>query len=340
MYDYIIDYLKRCTVKNKKTVTIDELAKLPLGNNEYEDLSKVIRQLLSEDILKAINPKNNDGRKDPLPLKLGINKEELMKGYILKLEQYSLNLNSEIDIQAYFGLGEDKFEKDKPYIDKVDSYIKANGLPQDTVTPQERSYQIFGDEKWIEKNSGKALLERIKIYNKLKIDNGSDPLMLAVNPLEYNKEQHKHLIVENKATFLGLLEVLPDTEFCSLIFGSGWKIVGNINMLESQTGLRENNIVYYFGDIDNEGVAIYNSLTERASVKLATEFYKELLKTDFKEGKKNQKKKIAALKNFVKNFSEEEQKLILDKLDTGYYWPQEGLSKTELQHIWRKVSWT
>ncbi|WP_160679292.1 Wadjet anti-phage system protein JetD domain-containing protein [Clostridium sp. C8-1-8] len=340
MYDYIIDYLKKIAAKERKTVTIGELLELPLSNFDYEDLAKVIRQLMRENILKAINPKNNDGRPDPLPLKLGINKEELLKDYISRLEQYSLKLSSEIDIQEYFGLLEQEFEEDLPFIDKVDSYIKANGLPQDTVTPQERSYQIFGDEKWIEKNGGKVLLERIKVYHKLKIDNGSDPLMLAVNPLVYAKEQHKHLIVENKATFLGLLEVLPDTEFCSLIFGSGWKIVGNINMLESQTGLKENNIIYYFGDIDNEGVAIYNSLSERASVKLAAEFYKELLKTDFKEGKKNQKKKPEALKNFVKNFNEKEQKLILNKLDTGYYWPQEGLSKTELQHIWRKVSWT
>jgi acyl-[acyl carrier protein]--UDP-N-acetylglucosamine O-acyltransferase len=295
---------------------------------------------MSENILKAKNPDNNDGRKNPLPLKYEINKGKLRSEHNFKLEEYSRNLSSEIDIQAYFGLAEAKFEKDKPYIDKVDSYIKVTGLPQDTVTPQERSYQIFGDEKWIEKNSGKALLERIKVYHKLKIDNGSDPLMLAMNHLAYDKEQHKHLIVENKATFLGLLEVLPETEFCSLIFGSGWKIVGNINMLESQTGLRENNIIYYFGDIDNEGIAIYNSLSERVTVKLAAEFYKELLKTDYKNGKGNQKKKPEALKNFVKNFNEEEQKLILDKLDTGYYWPQEGLSKTELQHIWRKVSWT
>ncbi|WP_261852117.1 DUF2220 domain-containing protein [Clostridium folliculivorans] len=336
MYNHIIAYLK--TYKNK-TIDLDKLIDNTPKGVEYEAFAEVIRKLMSDNILTAKNPENNNGKKYSLPNKFNINKYELRKGIIERVQEYSFNLSCELNLQAYYKMSEDKFEEDLPYINKVNEYIISNGLPKETATSQERSFHIIGDEKWIDKKSGKALLERIKVYDKLKIHNGSDPLMIAVNHFAFEKMEHKHLIVENKATFIALLEALPETEFCSLIFGSGWKITGNINMLEKQTGLKENNIIYYFGDIDNEGLAIYNSLGERATVKLATEFYRALLKKDYKEGKKNQEKKPSALKNFSKNFDLEEQKLILEKLETGYYWPQEGLNRTELQHIWRNSAW-
>jgi hypothetical protein len=336
MYKEIIAYLK---TYNNKTIDLDKLIKNAPNSVEYEEFAEVIKKIMTDDILIAKNPKNTNEKKIPLPLKFTINKNELKKDYIKKIQDYKDKLSSELDVETYYKEAEEDFDKALPYIIKVSDYINSNGLPKETATSQERSFHIAGDEKWIDENGGKSILTKIKIYDKLKIYNGSDPLMLAVNPLAFQRNEHKHLIVENKATFMGLLEILLETEFCSLIFGSGWKIVGNINMLEKQTGLKENNVVYYFGDIDNEGLAIYDSLSEKATVKIATEFYKALLSTEYKEGKKNQKKKPSALKNFSKHFDLEEQKLILDKLESGYYWPQEGLSKTELQHIWRSSTW-
>ncbi|MBK1813186.1 DUF2399 domain-containing protein [Clostridium sp. YIM B02505] len=341
MYNHIIAYLKTYlkTYSKRTTIKLNELIENAPQGYEREDLAKAVKRIMANNILIAKNIKNNDGRKDPLPLRFTINKNELKKDYIRKIQEYKSKLSNELDLEPFYDEAEEEFDKALPYINKVNEYIISNGLPKETATSQERSFHITGDEKWIDENGGKSVLTKIKIYDKLKIHNGSDPLMLAVNVLAFDKPQHYHLIVENKATFIALLEVLSETEFCSLIFGSGWKIVGNINMLEKQTGLKENNVVYYFGDIDNEGLAIYNSLSEKVSVKLATEFYRALLKTDCKEGKKNQKKKPSALKNFSKHFDLEEQKLILEKLDTGYYWPQEGLNRTELQHIWRNSTW-
>ena len=37
------------------------------------------------------------------------------------------------------------------------------------VTAPERSYEITGDEKWIDENGGREILERVKLLEKLKI---------------------------------------------------------------------------------------------------------------------------------------------------------------------------
>ena len=336
MYKDLVSYLK--TYKNK-TITLSELEMIAPGNTLYDVFTDNIKSLVKDNILIEKNPKNNNGKKVPLPLKFEINKYELKKDNINKIEKYSFNINDEINLQGYFDLNEEVLEKDLPYISKVNEYINEKGLPKDHATSQERSFHITGDEKWIDEKGGKKILERIKVYEKLKIGNNYDPLMLAINPKVFSKPCHYHLVVENKATFLALMDVLETTEFCSLIFGSGWKIVGNIDMLEKQVGLRGNHKIFYFGDLDNEGISIYNSLNEKISVNLAVDFYKELLKKPYSFGKENQFRNESAIGRFISFFTTEEETVILDILNKGGYLPQEGLNRQELQDIWRNSIW-
>ncbi len=123
------------------------------------------------------------------------------------------------------------------------------------------------------------MLERIKLWDKLKITTNPDPLMLAINPLKLKRSDHIHLAVENKATFYALMDSIKDTEFTSLVYGAGWKIVSNIHRLPTQLGLEEDlHRVYYFGDIDAEGIFIWYYLYEKYQIELALPFYKALLK--------------------------------------------------------------
>lgn len=238
-------------------------------------------------------------------------------------------------MQEYLALSEEVWNRDLQYIIKVNEYIITQKLPEDYATSQERSFHIIGDEKWIDEKGGKALLQRIKLWDKLKIMNVGEPLMMAVNPLQFSKSEYSHLIVENKATFIALVDVLRETEFTSLIWGSGWKIVSNIFMLEKQLGLKGEHKLYYFGDLDYEGISIWNSLNEKLETTLAVDFYRELIKKPYSIGKENQQKNDVALKNFIKLFSEEEEKHIIEFLDNKGYLPQEGLNKEELGTIWR-----
>ncbi|HDK7156409.1 TPA: DUF2399 domain-containing protein [Clostridium botulinum] len=336
MYDYLISYLKSY---KKATITLGDLEKLVPGDTTYNVFAKNIRKLIDDNILVEKNSKINNGKEIPLPYKFGINKYELRKGQVSDIQNYNLNISGEIDLQEYFNLREEVWNRDLAYIDKINEYIIEKGLPKDYATSQERSFHIIGDEKWIDEKGGKKLLYRIKLWKKLNIVNNTDPLMLAVNPKQLSKSEYCHLIVENKATFIALLDVLQETECTSLIFGSGWKIVSNIIMLEKQLGLEGRHKLYYFGDLDNEGISIWNSLNEKVYTHLAVEFYGELIKKPYSLGKENQQKSPIALKNFLNFFEDEEKNKIIDILDAGGYLPQEGLNKEELRNIWRNISW-
>lgn len=336
MKNVIVNYLKSY---NKQNIALSELENLFSGNINYKSFATIVKELIEEGVLTEKNPKNNNNKEIQLAFKLGINHYELKKDFIKHIKDASFSMVDSIDLQAYFKLSEETWNKELPYIKKVNEYILLNKLPVDYVTAQERSFHIVGDEKWIDEKGGKKILGRINIWDKLKITSANDPLMMAVNSFQFSKSEHYHLIVENKATFLALMEVLKDTKFTSLIFGSGWKIVSNIVMLEKQLGIKGTHKLYYFGDLDHEGISIWNSLNQKIRTELAIDFYTELLKKPYSIGKETQQKNEIALKNFIKNYNSKEQENILKLLEKGAYLPQEGLGKDELQDIWRSAVW-
>jgi hypothetical protein len=277
------------------------------------------------------------GRTSGLALSYGVNHYTLQKDKIDEINNYILKFSKEIDLGDYFKLSEETFYKDLPFIQAVEDYILSNGFPESYVTAQERSFNILGDEKWIGEKNGKGLLERIKVWDKLKIVNDSDPLMLAINQKGFGKPVHYHLIVENKATFLALMDILRETDYTTLIYGCGWKIVSNYYMIDKQLDLKDKNEFMYFGDIDKEGISIWNSLNEKMKVNIAVDFYRELLKKDYSIGKKNQKRNDEAINNFSKFFTASEKEVLLKMINNGGYLPQEGLNKEELKRIWSEM---
>lgn len=326
MYDKFVEYLKSY---KKQTIKLSELEKLPNGSVSYENFEAGIRKLVEEEILIEKGTKVNS-----LALNYGVNHYILQKDKIDEVNNYILKFSKEIDLGDYFKLSEEAFHKELPLIQAVNDYILNNGLPDNYVTSQERSFNILGDEKWIDEKNGKKLLERIKVWDKLKIVNDSDPLMLAVNVNGFEKPVHYHLIVENKATFLALMDILRETNYTTLIYGCGWKIVSNYYMIDKQLNLKDKNEFMYFGDIDKEGISIWNSLNEKMQVSVAIDFYEELLKKDYSIGKKNQKRNEAAINNFLKFFKTSEKEVLMNMINNGGYLPQEGLNKEELKRIW------
>lgn len=329
MYDKLIQYLK---LYKKKTIKLRELEKLPNGSVTYEAFEAIIQKLVDNNILIEKGVKINS-----LTLNYGVNHYELKKDKMDEINNYILNICKEIDLGEYFKLSEETFYDDRPFIEAVNDYIYNNGLPKGYVTSQERSFNILGDEKWIDEKGGRKVLERIQVWDKLKIINDSDPLMLAVNQMGLENSIHYHLIVENKATFLALMDILQETNYTTLIYGCGWKIVSNYYMIDKQLNLKGKNEFVYFGDIDKEGISIWNSLNEKMKVNLAAQFYKELLKKDYSIGKKTQKRDDEAINNFLKFFANSEKEALLNMINNDGYLPQEGLNKEELKRIWSGI---
>lgn len=336
MENILLGFLK--SYKNK-LVSLIEIEKNISGNIEYIDFANIINEFVDMNILSPVKAHGTNNKKVPLANTYRINKSYFYKEISNKIIPYQSKFHPNINLDSYYLLDRKTWEKDLPHIEKIDLYLKNQGLPQEEIISQQCSYNITGNEKWIDEEGGRQILERIGLIEDLKIISEPDPLMLAINRSKIcNSKEHHHLIVENKATFYGLIDDIQNTKFTSLVYGAGWKVLGGISIFEKQLGLAgEKNTIYYFGDLDLEGISIWNSLNNRSNVIVATDFYDHLLKKPSSFGKENQHPNKEAIDQFLLNFNSLSEEKIMNTLKKGRYYPQEALNKEELQAIWRKI---
>jgi hypothetical protein len=259
------------------------------------------------------------------------------------LNQDQLAYHPAIKLDHYYSVPVQEYEQDKQWIARIDEYLKQYGFPKEAAPAPERSFELVGNEKWITDHGGQALLKRIGLWDRMFIYPVSDPLMMAVNPKQFEHSiRHKctHLIVENKTTFQALLPVLRDTVFHTLIYGSGNKITGNIDMFPFQYPVNHcEHQFFYFGDLDYEGIRIWYETNKQRPIRPATIFYEALLEMPFVIGKHNQRRNEASVQAFLTHFTEAQREKIELCLSSGGYYPQETLTTSQLQQLWRREQW-
>lgn len=330
-------------ISKKSTITLSELEKTANSHDTYDDFTTTIQALINEGFITAVKRHGTNWR--GLPNSFHIQKGKVKQSLIEEIQEMQFRVHPVIELRSYLSSSKKKWMEDKVWIEIIDAYLQKNGLPTTHANSSERSYEIMKDEKWIDEKGGKALLEKMNLWDKLKIMKTPDPLMFAINPnqLLSNQSVHRHLIVENKATFSGLINSLLNTRFTTLIYGSGWKISSSLDQISKQLGITDKKIqheIYYFGDLDYEGVSIFYHLYEKYNVKLATSFYEAMLRKPYYEGKENQTRNEVAVQYFLHDFSKEDQDVIASMFQGNGYYPQESLTKEELDYIWRNTLWT
>ncbi len=321
----------------KKTIELSKFEKLCSGKITYEDFASTIQSLIDEDILTPFKTNTSNLKEPSLHYKYRFNKPKLNTdiSHEIHLAQKKYNI---INLSNYYHTDHKSWKDDLPYIKQIHEYLLINNtLPQGEVLHTELSFQLVGDEKWIEKGKGQTVLERLGLWDSIKIQKHPDPLMLAVDTAKTTQDQHihYHLIVENKSTYYALVTELTNTVFTSLIYGQGWKITSNIITLEQQLpSLKTSHEIYYFGDLDYEGIAIWYKLNQIRKVDIAAPFYKELLGQKESYGSKNQKRQEEAVQQFLSCFGEEKE-IINNLLIKGNYYPQEAILEKDLQDIFK-----
>ncbi|WP_353893622.1 Wadjet anti-phage system protein JetD domain-containing protein [Proteinivorax hydrogeniformans] len=336
MQQKVIMFLKS---KKRTTVKLNELYGLFSGEVSYNDFANVIQSLEQKGLLRPVKSHYTNNKEIPLYNTYRINKLAFKDQLVDDIQKFKLSSHPLIDLSYYFSSSESQWQKDLPFIKLVNKYFKYSGVPQKEVSAAERSYQITGDEKWIDFKGGKSLLKRLAVYDKLRIVHNADPLMVAVNPKNFTPP-YIHLIVENKATFYEFQQFLEESLLTSLIYGSGWKIIGNINLLQKQLSLPDKgHRFYYFGDLDWEGLSIWSGVFAKQKVLPAAGFYQMLLTKPATSGKKNQKQNREALDKFTKHFNKDEAAKIEKLLAGGYYYPQEGLGRDDIVKVMEEMKW-
>jgi len=338
----LVDYIRGL---RKATVHTEQLERAVDGMQlTYEEFAAAIIDLEQSRILEEVRSAGRNPRPPHMAYRYRIRNALLKSGLQQRLHQLRMDVHSSISLDRYFTLGESVLEADLPYLMKINNYLKEHGLPEESAAVPERSFAVVGDEKWIAEKDGKALLERLGLLDKLKLDTSPDPVMFAIHPVlgipSDRDGSFMHLVVENKTTFHALLPALAATEFHTLIYGCGNKIVGNIDMFAQQyPAAVGTHLFYYFGDMDYAGIQIWRNLSRKVPMIPALPFYIACLEKQAAPGKENQRRADAALRQFGMYFSPADREHITRSITTGHYYPQETLSALQLQSIWKESIW-
>lgn len=252
----------------------------------------------------------------------------------------------------------------------------AAGEPA-AVSLNERSFQIWGREKFLQREQGRTILAHCGVgMEQLHVYNTAEPL--AYYSASRNIPQNI-LILENKDTFYSMRKYLMEegqretevpigekpcgksccrqeeeqgrsdpagrifgTVIGTLIYGAGKGILRSIEdfdfCVEPHVNAGENQILY-FGDLDYEGIGIYERLAnlfhEGFSVRPFVQAYEKMLEKAERQGGKNflpetsenQNRNLSGL--FFQYFSEPVTEKMKEILEAGKYIPQEIVNITD-----------
>ena len=328
-------------IKNKllsqknKSISTDHIFKMS-GNLLYEDFVELINKHVKEKLLEPVKSSGTNGRRPALYNKYRILKERT---------DYS-NVQEDIKMlhprfnHSKYAKHPEEYLKYKKQIDSLSKFLWRNASSLNTpMAINERSFQIWGEEKLL-KNS--SVIKSIFQYNNwdlstLNFFETPEPFFEYV----FSNEDHMNiLIIENKDTWYSLRRVMSEDKlnllfrpYHVLLYGEGKKIIRKTGRLGEYDRLLEARVrkYYYFGDIDYEGIDIFQTLIKYNSdldICLCHELYSWMLREareyDLPEAKKGQKK--ADLQEFAKHFEHDEGIQIENILEQGRFIPQEILN--------------
>lgn len=313
---------------------------------DYTDLNKLICSLIENNIIKPIKSSRTNGMKPALYNRYFIIYET--KDYSSYINEINYELNPLINT-AYYLKYPDRYVKDRYYIKKFSNFLDNDlSALNTTISKNERSFQIWQEEKFLSEGKGEKVLKNLGFDIKyLNIYETSEPL--SYFSLKKDEPQNM-LIIENKDTFYTFRKFLMDNNrnnilgqnISTVIYGSGKKIYKSFNDFKQWAEpyfFNKNNNIFYFGDLDYEGILIYEGLFEtfheNVEIKLFKEAYIFMINKCVSNNLALPKTKEMQNKNikeiFLNNFHENYSKKISNILTSGKYIPQEIININDLE---------
>lgn len=338
--DKILNWSDKHGKTSMKWTELQEL----LGISDYIDFSNTIKKLVDLGVLKSMGYTLN-GRKPSLYSKYRIIKEDV--DYSNFIHEIDYIITPKID-KSYLKKNMKYYIENRNEILKISSFILNNSDRLKTaVSINERSFQIFGKEKQLKKS--KSLLKRLNIPEEFfNYYETSEPI--AYYSLD-KKTPQNILIIENKDTFYTMRKYIKEEKkdilglnISTIIYGGGKSKIPSLSEFKYYTedyiSCEENNF-YYFGDIDYEGIVIYESYRDKTSKETdlipfvpAYEFIVDKCLDsidDLPTTKDGQNRNIGEV--FFKNFNDIYKNRIINILEKNKYIPQEALNYEDLIHF-------
>ncbi len=326
-----------------KKIKLDELA-AKYRLSEYKALHAKVMALIEERKIKPIKASGINGKSPALYWEYWLIEEKQ------DVSQYRDELNFEI-VPAistdYYQVHIDQYIEDRQWVLLLNDYLKKQKLIT-RMSENERSFDIWHREKFLKQEQGKRILKRC----------GLEPAFLnfyrTTEPVAYysvtRQTPQNSLIIENKDTFYSMRQhlIAGNDKICgesvgTLIYGAGKGILAAFSDLDiggEPYMAAQGNRMLYFGDLDYEGIGIYESFAtaygNRYDIKLFVSAYVKMLEKACTIGidhlpitKEGQNRRIEKI--FLSQFSQMQQETIKEILEHDRYIPQEILNGREFE---------
>ncbi|MCI6190500.1 MAG: DUF2220 domain-containing protein [Clostridium sp.] len=327
----------------KKKITLEEIKNL-YKINEYLELYNLVKNLIENNEITPIKNSGGNGKNPALYNRYKIIVEEEDNSNLI--DELNFELHNSFDI-SYYKNNINKYKEHRKYILKLNNFIKEKSYLLNTqVSMNERAFQIWGREKFIQKEEGKSILKNLNIdLNFLNYYETSEPLAY------YSKSKRipqNILILENKDTYYTMRKYLINNDeeifgidISTVIYGGGksiQKAFRDYKISVEEYISNENNTIYYFGDLDYEGIMIFEGLffgfKDEYNIKLFKKGYEKMIDKAIKEEYDLPKTKEGQNRNlkgeFYNYFTEDYKIKIKNILENNLYIPQEIININDL----------
>ena len=323
-----------------KRISLEEVTK-KISEKDYKSQYHYVLQLIESGCLKPVKASGTNGKKPALYREYWVIEQEDAAKRERLLEKLEYRLHPAIS-REYYRKHPDGYKEDRHWVLLLSNFLKEHGENlRGTVSCNERSFEIWQREKFLLKEQGKKILSRCGFtMDDINVYETAEPFSYYVNTRQVPQ---KLLILENKDTFysmrkslLGDKKDILGVEIGTLIYGAGkgiWRSFQEFDSCAEPYMKDRNNALLYFGDLDYEGIFIYEKLAEifaeRAEIKPFTIAYEQMLIKSSKlpllpEMKEGQNQHISG--QFFRFFSKETSDEMMKLLETGRYIPQEILN--------------
>lgn len=325
-------------------ITLDELESL-YKVNDYKQLSDLVLSLIKDEKIKIIKASGTNGKKPALYNRYIILKDK--KDNTKYFEEIDYKIIPELNI-SYFRRNIDKYKENRKYILKLNDFLlNERELLNKEVSQKERSFQIWQEEKYLQ-DRGLTLLKKLNMdVEKLNYYGTNEPI--AYYSLT-KKIPQNIIIIENMDTFYTIRKHLMDkgadifgNEIGTVIYGKGKgikKSIKDFELVVDKNVSDTRNKILYLGDLDFEGIIIYEGLEdlikEKYYIKPFIEGYKKMidkaLSNSYELAATKEKQNKNMNGSFLTHFDEEYKEKILKILNEGVYIPQEILNIGDLEN--------
>lgn len=307
-------------------------------------MSKVIFSLIRDKKIKIIKASGTNGKKPTLYNRYMVIKEKQDNTEFFQELDYKII--PELDI-SYFRKNIGKYKENRSYILKLNDFlINKKEFLDKKISQKERSFEIWQEEKYLQ-DKGLTLLKKLGLdVKKLNYYSTNEPL--AYYSITKKAPQNV-IIIENMDTFYTIRKHLIDKGedvlgigIGTVIYGKGkgiQKAINDFELVVDKNVSDTRNKILYFGDLDFEGIIIYEGLEklikEKYYIKPFIEGYKKMIDKalnnnyELHQTKEKQNKNIKG--DFFKHFNDEYKEKISMILNEGLYIPQEILNIGDLE---------